>query len=187
MADRPPLPPDIPSLSSGGIYIRWRDRLWQEQPDGSYLVWEEESHQWQTSTLQPPGEEGKAVATRECANCKKRVKVSLRSCPYCGQGFEAPAPEKKRLPAPVTKSPTRATRTHLSPASLVVALVLTAVIAAGVFLKARSDSCDNWKEGITSYTRLAIASKGLPRGLTAEEFNELNEDRFADTRPGGCE
>lgn len=70
---------------------------------------------------------------------------------------------------------------------MLLALLLVVAIAGGVFWKTRNDSCANWKAGIITYTRLAIAAEGLPRGLSEEEFRDLNAERFADTRPGGCE
>lgn len=186
----PPPPPgagsDGPSMESGGIYIRWRDRLWQEQPDGSYLVWNEDAHVWEPSRTQPPSEGG-SVSTRECPNCGKRVKASLRSCPYCEYGFEDRVVTPVPAVTPARKKPKAKVRSRaISPQLLLVVLGLAGLIAAGVFLKVRSDSCDNWKAGVASYTRLAVEAQGLPRGLTEEEFRQLNEDRFADTRPGGC-
>lgn len=174
-------------MESGGIYIRWRDQLWQEQPDGSYLVWDESTRQWQRSSAQPPSEGG-TVTTRECPNCGKRVKSSLRSCPYCEHGFEAPAP-KPSPEAPPAKAPAKdAVRSRPVPAQLLlIALVFAGLIAGGVFLKIRNDACENWKAGIRSYTRLVVEAEGLPRGLTEDEFRMLNQDRFADTKPGGCE
>ena len=175
-------------MESGGIYVRWRDRLWQEQPDGSYLLWDEATHEWLTSTLQPPSEGGQTVSTIECPNCGKRVKSTLRSCPYCEYGFEAP-PVRQAAPAGAAPAPVARKRRArpLSASTLLVAIGLAAAVAFGVFLKLRSDSCENWKAGIRSYTRLAIEAEGLPRGLTEAEFRNLNEDRFADKRPGGCE
>lgn len=188
MAEDPPPPsPETPSLDSGGIYIRWRDQLWQEQPDGTYLAWNEKEHQWETSQTQPPSEGG-TVTTRECPNCGRRVKTSLRSCPYCEHGFERPAAKPAAEPTAVREVPKERLRSRsISPQLLLVAVGFACLVALGVFLKTRSDSCDNWRAGIDSYTRLAVEAEGLPRGLSEEEFRTLNEDRFADTRPGGCE
>ena len=186
----PPPPVETASLHSGGIYVRWRDQLWQEQPDGSYLLWDEATREWKTSTLQPPSETGQAISTRECPNCGKRVKSSLRSCPYCEYGFAQPAPKPSvtRAPSSVSASKSAAVRSaRVSSGALLIGLLLAAAVGVGVFLKMRSDSCENWRAGVRSYTQLAIQAEGLPRGLSAEEFRELNEERFAETRPGGCE
>lgn len=186
----PPPPPDeTGSWQSGGIYVRWRDQLWQEQPDGTYLLWDEATREWKRSTLQPPSETGQSVSTRECPNCGKRVKTTLRSCPYCEHGFErAPA---KPVPSTVPVAPKKKTASlrdsRISGQALLLGVALVLALAAGLFLKVRSDSCDNWRAGVDSYTKVAIEAQGLPRGLTAEGFRDLNEERFADTRPGGCE
>lgn len=193
MSDVPPPPPpspepENPALPTGGIYIRWRNQLWQEQPDGSYLLWDETTRQWIPSTVQPPSETGQTVATRECPNCGRRVKTTLRSCPYCQHGFEAP-PARERADAAVPQ-PGRAKPLHrrrISGATPLIALVIIAAIALGVFLKVRSDSCENWKAGVRSYTQIVAQAEGVPSGMSEQEFGELNEDRFADTRPGGCE
>lgn len=176
-------------MKSGGIYIRWRDRLWQEQPDGTYLLWEETTRQWVPSTLQPPAEGGKAVATTECPNCGKRIKSSLRSCPYCDHAMPvASTPAKSTSAAAAGQTASRRrSAPSLSPAALLTALVLAAAIGVGLFLKTRADSCENWKAGVRSYTEVAVREQGLPGGLSEQELLRLNEQRFADTRPGGCE
>lgn len=173
-------------MATGGIYIRWGDRLWQEQPDGNYLVWNEEAHQWEPSTTQPPSERGHTISTRECPNCGRRVKTSLRSCPYCEHGLEPPPPAERTEPA-AAPAAARGRRFELSQGALLVALVLVAALIVGVVVKRRSDLCANWKAGIRTYTAAAVQAEGLPRGMSEEEFRILNEERFADTRPGGCE
>lgn len=184
--DQPPPPQvDVPTLSSGGIYVRWQERLWQEQPDGSYLLWDETTRQWVVSTLQPPAEGGKAIVTRECPNCAKRVKSSLRSCPHCGHVFEVANQPTVSAPEPRSRAQ-RSPTLSISPIVLLIGLLLAAAIGVGVFLKLRSASCENWKAGVRSYTEFSIREKGLPRGLTEQDFRVLNEQRFADTRPGGC-
>ena len=193
--DPAPPPPPVPSvetasLHSGGIYVRWRDQLWQEQPDGSYLVWDDATREWKMSTLQPPSETGQAISTRECPNCGKRVKSTLRSCPYCEYGFAEPPAKPRISAAPSSASARKAAAVRsarVSSAALLLGLLLAAATAVGVFLKVRSDACENWRAGVASYTQAVIAAEGLPRGLSAEEFRGLNEERFADTRPGGCE
>lgn len=188
MGQTPPPPStgdDTEALPPGGIYVRWRDRLWQEQPDGSYLVWNDSTHEWETSTSQPPREGGPA-ATRECPTCGRRVKTTLRSCPYCETGFEQPVatPRPEREPKAKPKPRRRAVR--LSSTGLLVGLILVAAIGGAAFLKRRADLCDNWKAGVAIYTEAAMEAEGLPRGLTEDQFRQLNEERFADSRPGGC-
>lgn len=196
MNDRPPPPPSpskpedpatsAASMSTGGIYIRWAERLWQEQPDGSYLVWNEDARQWEPSTTQPPSERGQTISTRECPNCGRRVKTTLRSCPYCEHGLESAPPAARAEPTPAPAAPPRR-RLAVSQGVLLVALVLVAALIVAVVMKRRSDLCANWKAGIRTYTAVAVETQALPSGMSEQEFRELNEDRFADTRPGGCE
>lgn len=185
----PPPPPSRPEtpeqMAGGGIYFRWNDRLWQEQADGSYLVWDEETHQWATSTVQPPPQPGQTLATRECPNCGRRVKASLRYCPFCEYGFETPStPAAKQEPAPAA-----APRAKRDVSTVALIAVLVVAIAAGVFVfqQRRTQACDNWKAAVQELTDAKVELQGLPRGTTEEELYEQNESLLADRRPGGCE
>jgi hypothetical protein len=176
-------------MEAGGIYIRWRERLWQEQPDGSYLVWDEEVREWQGSGLQPPRDPKRPVSTRECPNCGKRVKSTLRSCPYCDYGFE---PEAKTAPARrdhaiAREKKKRARSGNLGSIVLIVAVVVAVGLVFGLIQARRTRDCTNWKNAVSSYTRTTISIDGLPPGLTEDQFHILNEKKFANKRPGGCE
>lgn len=189
-APPPPPPPSSPEgsatpeqMAGGGIYFRWNDRLWQEQADGSYLVWDDEARRWSKSTVQPPAPEGQTIATRECPKCGRRVKSTLRYCPYCEYGFEsrtAPAPAPTPVAAPKAKR-------DVSTLALVAALIV--VIAAGIFVfqQRRAQACESWKAAVQELTDAKVELQGLPRGMTEEDLYEQNETLLADRRPGGCE
>ena len=182
----PPEPSDSPSMDVGGIYIRWNDRLWQEQADGSYLVWDEESHTWERSTTQPPPQPGESRETKECPNCGKRVKATLRHCPYCEFGFEDRT-RRPTAPTPDIAPPLR--QKQGVPAAVVVGLVALLLVAAvgGFFLYQRNRNCENWKSAVAEITEARIDLQGLPRGTTEAELYETNEQLLAGRRPGGCE
>ena len=171
-------------MAGGGIYIRWDDRLWQEQADGSYLVWNEEAHQWEPSTVQPPPQPGQVLETRECPNCGRRVKANLRYCPHCEFGFEGP---------PVAK-PARATAETVRPKPkrdirqvvLMGALIVTVAAGIFVFQQRRAQACDNWKAAVQRITDVTIELQGLPPNTSEQELYNLNEDLLADRKPGGC-
>ena len=188
---KPPRPaaPATPAIEAGAIYIRWRERLWQEQPDGSYLVWDEESREWQESDVQPP-RAGKTVSTRECPNCGRRVRTTLRSCPYCEYGFveEAkPVPGAERREAQEKAKKAEVSRQRMAtPIAILIIVVLLGGLAFGVVKYKQSRDCRSWKDAVKAYTDTAISLDGLPEGVTEQQFRELNEARFADTKPGGC-
>lgn len=171
-------------MEGGGVYFRWEGRLWQEQADGSYLVWNEEAHVWERSVTQPPPQPGESRATKECPNCGRRVKATLRFCPFCEYGFE----DRLGRPAPVSPTAPIRQRRNVSQGALlaVFALVLAATVG-GVFLFQRDRACDNWRSAVDEITQAKIDLQGLPAGMTEEELHELNEDLLADKRPGGCE
>lgn len=172
-------------MEGGGIYIRWEGRLWQEQADGSYLVWDEESHAWERSTVQPPPQPGETRETKECPNCGKRVKATLRHCPFCEFGFEDRV--TRRSVPEIAAPPLRQKREV--PAGVVFAAVALLLVAAagGFFLFQRARACDNWRSAVAEVTDARIELQGLPPGTTEEELFQLNENLLADRRPGGCE
>lgn len=172
-------------MGTGGIYIRWQDRLWQEQPDGSYLVWNEETRVWETSKQQPPAEPGRTIATKECPNCGKRVKTSLRSCPYCDHALDVPAAAEKAAPE-ARPAPKRARLERRGPLIVGLALVLAIGVPVGLVKYRQDQLCERWKAGVRALTETTIRVKGPPPGVTEAELHELNEDRMADRRPGGC-
>ena len=188
----PPPPPPSSSgsgtpeqMAGGGIYFRWNDRLWQEQADGSYLVWDDDAHQWVTSTVQPPPPAGQTISTRECPNCGRRVKSTLRYCPYCEYGFEtrtAPAPAPAQAPAAASKP-----KQNLSTVVLIAALVVAVAAGVFVFQQRRAQTCDNWKAAVQELTDATIELQGVPSGMTEDQLHEQNESLLADRRPGGCE
>ena len=186
----PPPPPTEPTtgeaLAGGGIYFRWDGRLWQEQADGSYFVWDEETHAWEASPTQPPPQQGQVLTTRECPNCGRRVKASLRYCPHCEFGFEAPAPRRAAATGPAVQEPPRKKR-DTSLIALVAALVVAVAVGGFVFQQRRTQACDNWRAAVDELTRVTIELQGLPRGTSEAELAKLNEDLLADRRPGGCE
>ena len=193
MSDRPAPPPDpgdaghpgVPSMEGGGIYIRWEGRLWQEQADGSYLVWNEETRRWQPSTTQPPPQPGETRDTKECPNCGKRVKATLRSCPFCEFGFEDRA---ARPSTPETVAPPLRQRREVPTGLVLVAVALVVIGAvAGFFLYQQALACNNWRSAVAEVTEARIDLQGLPPGTTEEELYQMNEDLLADRRPGGCE
>ena len=173
-------------METGGIYIRWDGRLWQEQADGSYLVWDEESHVWERSTVQPPPQPGETRETKECPNCGKRVKSTLRHCPFCEFGFEDRVADR-RPSIPEVAPPLRQKRDV--PAGLVLVALAVVIVAAvgGFFLFQRNRACDNWRSAVAEVTDARIDLQGLPPGTTEEELYERNEALLADRRPGGCE
>lgn len=182
----PQQPPDSPFMEGGGVYIRWADRLWQEQADGSYLVWSEETHAWERSNTQPPPQPGESRETKECPNCGKRVKATLRHCPYCEFGFE----DRKKQPAsPAPDSAPPLRQKQGLPAAVAIGLValLLAAAVGGFFLFQRNRNCQNWKSAVAEVTEARIDLQGLPPGTSEEELYKMNEQLLADRRPGGCE
>ncbi|MEA2434790.1 MAG: hypothetical protein QOG54_2247 [Actinomycetota bacterium] len=178
--------PAAPEIEAGAIYIRWRDRLWQEQPDGSYLVWDEEARQWLESDSQPP-RAGKTVSTRECPQCGRRVRTSLKTCPYCEFVFvEEAKPEIAKRVAKPQKVRKSSRRRQASPIAGLIVVVLLGGLVFGTFKYKQARDCTNWKVGVKTYTDTSIAMGGVPPGVTEQEFRELNEARFSDTKPGGC-
>lgn len=186
----PPPPPSRPGtpeepMVGGGIYFRWNDRLWQEQADGSYLLWDEDARRWETSTLQPPPQPGQTLTTRECPNCGRRVKATLRYCPYCEYGFEGPgtpAPKQEAAPAAAPRA-----KRDVSTAVLIATLVVAIAAGAFVFQHRRAQACDNWRAAVQELTDATVELQGLPRGATEDDLYQQNESLLADRRPGGCE
>jgi hypothetical protein len=182
-----PLEPGEP-IEAGGIYIRWHERLWQEQPDGSYLVWNEEAHLWEISSDQPPPPAGRTITTIECPNCGRRVRSTLRSCPYCEHAL--PQPERKAPVRPAARVEAKKKAKSLRqvpPVALLIAVLLMGGVVFGLIQARRARDCQSWKAAVQAYTKTTIDLNGLPQGMTEEEFHGLNESRFADRRPGGCE
>ena len=173
-----------PSMEGGGVYFRWSGKLWQEQADGSYLVWNEDSRSWETSTSQPPPQQGESRSTKECPNCGRRVKASLRHCPFCEHGFEdrvARATTQTMPAAPPTK------RSLPAGAALVALAVAVAVVVGGLFLFQRARTCEAWRSAVDEITEAQVEVQGLPPGTSEAELHELNEERLGTKRPGGCE
>lgn len=180
----PPETPATPSMEGGGVYFRWSGKLWQEQADGSFLVWNEESHTWETSSSQPPPQQGETRRTKECPNCGKRVKATLRHCPFCEHGFED---RVTRAPTPAPAATRAAKRSLPAGAALVALAVAVAVVVGGLLLFQRARSCEAWRSAVDEITQAQVEVQGLPQGTTEAELHELNEERLRDKRPGGCE
>lgn len=170
-------------MEGGGVYIRWAGRLWQEQPDGTFLVWNEQAHRWEASIAQPPVEPGESRETKECPNCGKRVKATLRHCPYCEFGFEERVSATQTAPLP-TKP--RAGRTGPSPILVGALLFLLLAAGGGGYLFQRNRTCENWRSAVAEITQARV-DQGLPEGMTEEEVYTFNEALLSEKRPGGCE
>lgn len=182
---------DPATLAAGGIYIKWRDRLWQEQPDGSYLVWDEQSHTWERSERQPP-REGGAVQTKECPSCGRRVKVSFRACPHCSYAFptavsdtprDVAAPSKK-----VTSSSGRWYQRQVPNSVGLLLIILVVAATAYVVISTRAgDGCEGWKAANEAFARNAALAQGDdPDGEELAGLIEHYEDRYSADRPEGC-
>jgi len=187
----PPPPPsgtDAGRLAAGGIYIKWQGRLWQEQPDGTYLVWEEGSHTWEKSVRQPP-REGGAVQTKECPSCGRRIKSSFRVCPHCSHPFptaDRPAGVVRNQEPAWTPKPW-----YQKPVPNWVALILVAVVAAStvytVYALRRGDPCASWDAANRAFARNAARAQGAdPEGAALDSLIERYENRFSSQRPEGC-
>jgi hypothetical protein len=174
-------------MAGGGIYIKWNNQLWQEQPDGTYLVWDEDQRVWKHSAKQPPSEGG-VVATKECQGCGRRIKATFRSCPYCGHAFEV-APERRPIRPEVArlkKKPKRSRNQVEIPFS-VAAIAMIALLAVGFYGYVRysnTRSCAKWRQAIRTATDVSIQ---IEPARAYEQLLERNEDLYAATRPEGCE
>lgn len=194
-SDEPQGPPPAPAgetpspdpMATGGIYIRWRDQLWQEQPDGSYLLWNDETREWEASTVQPPADPDRKIATRECPSCGRRVRTSARSCPYCERSLAAPQQETRRVPERETAAAAASWRERRGPFIVALAVLLAIGVPLGLFRYRQSELCERWKAGVRAVTETALRLKGPPPGITEAELYALNEERMAEQRPGGCE
>lgn len=186
-----PRPPEGPgTLAAGGIYIKWQERLWQEQPDGSYLVWDEQEHVWKQSTTQPP-REGGSIQTKECPSCGKRVKASFKSCPYCNYGFPV-APVRAPAAAPPARPVASREPFYRRRVNPLVALLLVVAVGAGIgyvmFSRGQANACEGWKAANRAFAMNDALSQGLEP--TADELQRLineYETRFSADRPEGCE
>ena len=182
---------DPGTLAAGGIYIKWRDRLWQEQPDGSYLVWDEGSRTWERSDKQPP-REGGAVQTKECSSCGRRIKMSFRACPYCSYAFPTAPPATARTVAtPSSKTPTSSVRWYRRQVPNSIALLLVILVAAAtafVVVNGRTgDDCAGWRAANEAFARNAALAQGDdPDGEELASLIEHYEDRYSADRPEGC-
>ena len=193
-----PSPPPEPhpnqgagTLAAGGIYIKWQDRLWQEQPDGSYLVWDEQERTWKHSTTQPP-REGGSIQTKECPSCGKRIKASFKSCPHCDYGFpvapvQPPAAPPRSAPAALRREPFY--RRRVNP---VVGLLLVVAIAVGtgyaIFSRRQANACEGWKAANRAFAMNDALSQGLePTDEELQTLIDKYETTFSADRPEGCE
>ena len=180
-------------MSGAGIYIKWDNKLWQEQPDGSYLLWDEEQRLWVHSAKQPPSEG--PVQTKECPNCGRRVKRSFRSCPHCEFGFglstasldTAPRPAVAEFKEKKTRAKKAPQTIEVSPLVSLAAVLAVLVLAYVGYVKyAEARSCSNWNDAMRTTTELQIRIEAVGDS-SYEQMLEENKSLHAASRPEGCE